>query len=127
MPTLDAAQAFAKLRGLDFSVGNSGNAALANAADYIAGTYKLRAIKTDDDQTRYDNAVYLLAIDIQANGVPAVRAAQNAKEVKKQLGTLLTDTTYFDAPTDLYPIITGTLQPLIVNKSAVRFGRLVRS
>jgi hypothetical protein len=126
MATIEDASAFAKARGYDFSTGTDGQQALAKAGDYIRANYRLRAPKNADEQALLDDATYLLAIEFYSNDAPALRAAQQVKEAKKQIGTLLTDTTYFDAPADLYPAVSGMLAPLNIANQKLRFGRMVR-
>lgn len=101
-------------------------AALAKASDYITANYTLVAEPDDDQRALLDLATALLADEFRSSQ-PALAAPTTIKESKEQLGTLLTDITYFDAPTDPYPTITGLLKSLVVDANpSVRFGRMVR-
>ena len=127
MTSIATADAILSVRGSDWATEDVGTktAALAKAGDYIAATYALVADLTDSQQSVLDLATSLLADEFR-KAQPALAAPTSVKESKEQLGTMLTDTIYFEAPSDPYPTITGLLRPLTLSAPSVVFGRMVR-
>jgi len=91
-------------------------ASLLQAQDYILANYQLRVTLSSGEQTRLDTATYLLAREFAARQ-PTLLQSAPVKELKEQVGSLITDTTYAAAPTDAYPQVSGLLAPLLVSAS----------
>jgi hypothetical protein len=121
MMDLFKADAMALARGLtDWPLDSGRLTSLVNASDYIA-RFRLRPIITPADQDRLDLATFLLAVEFQENGVPAIRRQATVKKTEKALGDLKTATEYFEGSTDPYPHITALLAPLAPRTASAGF------
>jgi len=129
MATIETITAFHELRQNANWPSDSDDqkSALAKALDYQRAYYPVRATLTDAEQSIFDDAIALLALEMVA-GVP-VRTEQAVKRLKEQSSSgASVETEYLGAVADPFPQITALLAPLapVPVSPAVRFARMSR-
>ena len=103
-------------------------ALLLKAADYIMAHYRLKATLTVLEQARYDQAQFMIALDILTNGeVPLHNATSNITKEEKEGAGFRKLVEYGEQEADRYPRVTALLKWMLVGGGAgVSFGKLTR-